>query len=286
MSVEEGFLLVAIGAAAGVYGTIIGAGGGFLLAPLLVVLFDIEPAEVVGTSLGVVLVNGFSGTIIHARQRRIEWAVGLRVAILAIPASLAAAYLIAEHVSGAVFSILLGLLLLGLALFIAQRLVRRRSWSKASRMSLSPPADGGSQVAEGDDLGRPEALLPTRSLSRRRTTELVTAGGGLGFISGLFGIGAGFLLVPLLVTWLRMAPHYATATSIFALIPYSAAAFLLQVALDNVVWEFIAAAAPPALIGAQAGGYVSARIHPSRVMAMLAAATMALGIFLLVDGSL
>ncbi len=285
MSVEEGFLLAAIGATAGVYGTIIGAGGGFLLAPLLVLLFDIEPAEVVGTSLGVVLVNGFSGTIIHARQRRIEWAVGLWIAILAIPASLAAAYLIAEHVSGAVFSILLGLLLLGLALFIAQRLVRQRSWSKASEMS-PPPAEGGSQVAVDHVLGRSEVPLPIHSLSHRRTTELVTAGGGLGFISGMFGIGAGFLVVPLLVTWLRMAPRHATATAIFTLIPYSAAAFLLQVALGNVVWGFIAAAGPPAVIGAQAGGYVSARIHPSSVMAMLAAATMMLGIFLLVDGSL
>ena len=105
MSVGDAFVLLAVGGLAGAYGTVIGAGGGFLLAPLLVLLFDIEPAEVVGTSLGVVLVNGLSGTAVHMRQSRIDWGVALRVTILSLPASLAASYVVAEHVSGPLFKI-------------------------------------------------------------------------------------------------------------------------------------------------------------------------------------
>ena len=269
MSVGDAFVLLAVGGLAGAYGTVIGAGGGFLLAPLLVLLFDIEPAEVVGTSLGVVLVNGLSGTAVHMRQSRIDWGVALRVAILSLPASLAASYVVAEHVSGPLFKILLGVVLTGLALFVAARLLRPTA---AERGSTPAPA-AGAAVGEGW-LG-----------GRRQSLELVLAGAGLGFISGLFGIGAGFLLVPLLVAWLAMPPRIATATSILTLVPKSAGAFIFQAALGNVIWAYALTAGAAAMVGAQIGGRASDRMRPTLVLTLLAAATFSLGVFLIVDGS-
>ena len=274
MSVGDAFVLLAIGGLAGAYGTVIGAGGGFLLAPLLVLLFDIEPAEVVGTSLGVVLVNGLSGTTVHMRQSRIDWGVALRVAILSLPASLAASYVVAEHVSGSLFKILLGVVLTGLALFVAARLLRPTPAERGS----TPAAAAGAAVGGG--------WLGGRRMGRRQSLELVLAGAGLGFISGLFGIGAGFLLVPLLVAWLAMPTRIATATSILTLVPKSAGAFIFQAALGNVIWAYALTAGAAAMVGAQIGGRASDRMRPTLVLTLLAAATFSLGVFLIVDGSL
>jgi len=54
-------------------GTIIGAGGGFILLPVLLILYPDEPPEVVtGISLAVSFCNALSGTIAYARQKRIN----------------------------------------------------------------------------------------------------------------------------------------------------------------------------------------------------------------------
>src|SRR5690554_3005168 len=70
--------LVLVGLGVGVYGTIIGAGGGFLLVPLLLYLYpDLPPESVTALSLGVVFFNALSGTQAYARQRRIDYEAGL-----------------------------------------------------------------------------------------------------------------------------------------------------------------------------------------------------------------
>ena len=65
--------LVLLGASVGVYGTVIGAGGGFVLVPLLIFLYPEMRHEVVtAISLGVVFFNALSGTAAYGRQKRID----------------------------------------------------------------------------------------------------------------------------------------------------------------------------------------------------------------------
>ena len=68
-------LLVLLGFAVGAFGTLVGAGGGFILTPVLLVLYPHEsPQTITAISLMAVFFNALSGTFAYARQRRIDYA--------------------------------------------------------------------------------------------------------------------------------------------------------------------------------------------------------------------
>ena len=85
-----------IGIFVGTYGTIIGAGGGFILVPLLLLLFpDESPALVTATSLGVVLRElRLRLDRVRTGPERSAWKTGLLFALATIPGALAGSYLV------------------------------------------------------------------------------------------------------------------------------------------------------------------------------------------------
>src|SRR5262249_1850524 len=82
-----------LGLAVGVLGTLIGAGGGFLLLPVLLFLYPGEsPAVVTAISLFVVCANATSGSIAYARMRRIDWRAGMVFAAAGLPGAILGAW--------------------------------------------------------------------------------------------------------------------------------------------------------------------------------------------------
>ena len=78
--------LILLGVVVGAYGTMIGAGGGFVLVPLLIILYpDLSPEAVTSISLAVVLLNALSGSVAYARQRRIDYKAGAIFATATVP---------------------------------------------------------------------------------------------------------------------------------------------------------------------------------------------------------
>ena len=71
---------VALGFLIGAFGTLVGAGGGFLLVPLLVLGYGFAPADAVGTSLSLVFLNALSGSVAYLRQRRVDLSLGWKFA--------------------------------------------------------------------------------------------------------------------------------------------------------------------------------------------------------------
>ena len=72
-----GLGLAGFGLLVGAYGTLIGAGGGFLIVPMLLLVFKLPPALAAGTSLAVVFLNAVAGSASYARQKRIDYRAGL-----------------------------------------------------------------------------------------------------------------------------------------------------------------------------------------------------------------
>src|SRR5688500_15642984 len=68
--------LVALGLIVGAYGTVIGAGGVFLIVPLLLLVWHLPPAQAAGTSLIVVFLNAAAASVGNLRQKRIDLASG------------------------------------------------------------------------------------------------------------------------------------------------------------------------------------------------------------------
>jgi len=86
VSPQTATLLLALGVLAGTYGTIVGAGGGFVIIPAFLLLYpDDSVASSPAISLAVVLFNATSGSAAYARLRRIDYRTGVAFALATIP---------------------------------------------------------------------------------------------------------------------------------------------------------------------------------------------------------
>ena len=246
--------LVLLGVATGTIGSITGAGGGFLLVPILLVAYPAEPVHIVTSiSLAVVCVNATSGSVAYARLGRIDWRAGLVFAAAAVPAAVLGA-LATRLLPRGIFDFAFGLFLMGMAGYLAF----------------------GARVVEG-------ALRPQRVAIRKGAASSAV----IGFFSSLLGIGGGFIQVPVLTQLLGYPIHMATATSQFVLAFMSLTGTVTHV----VMGEFDAgirrtlALGVGVLIGAQLGARISRRVSGRWVLRSLALGLLIAGLRLVV-GSL
>ena len=193
-------LLVLLGLGVGAFGTIVGSGGGFILTPILLLLYPHDrPATITAISLTAVFFNAASGSAAYAYQRRIDYRSGLAFATAALPGSIAGA-LVVGSVSRSVFDLLMALVLLALAawLLVGERRKPRRPRGQLSHRTLT---DRYGKTLDYD--------VPVRRGIAYSTV--------VGFASSFLGIGGGVIHVPLLVRALGFPTHLATATSHFVL---------------------------------------------------------------------
>ena len=84
--VETAVLLALLGVGVGAFGTIVGSGGGFVLTPILLLLYPHDsPRTITAISLTTVFFNAASGTTAYRRQRRVDWRSGSVFAAAAMP---------------------------------------------------------------------------------------------------------------------------------------------------------------------------------------------------------
>ena len=108
----EYIFLILIGFVAGAFGTIVGAGGGFILMPILLVLHkDWSPETLTAISLAMICGNSISGSWAYAKMKRINYYAGFWFAAAAIPGSLLGAYL-TDYIPRRQFNIFFGAFLL------------------------------------------------------------------------------------------------------------------------------------------------------------------------------
>jgi uncharacterized protein len=106
-----------------------------------------------------------------------------------------------------------------------------------------------------------------------RLVQLALIGTGAGAFSGMFGVGGGTVVVPLLILWLGYGEREATGTSLAAIIVIACLAAGLQAAHGNVDVVKAAIVGVPALFGAVVGAALQQRM-PERVISMIFAALL------------
>jgi uncharacterized protein len=94
----------------------------------------------------------------------------------------------------------------------------------------------------------------------RRTLKLAVIGTAAGVFSGLFGVGGGIVIVPLLVLWLGYGEREATGTSLTAIVVIASAAAVLQAAYGNMRVGYGLAIGVPAVGGVLVGTWLQQRI--------------------------
>ena len=263
--------LIPLGFVVGTYGTLIGAGGGFLLVPALLLLFPTaRPTTITSISLAVVFFNAVSGSIAYARDRRIDFRTGLIFAAATVPGAVVGAVLVG-YVPRALFDGLFGVVLMGLA-----GTVLLRHEPKAIEGAIG---SGMVRRVLVDGTGRKYEYAFYQPLG-------IALSVGVGFVSSLLGIGGGIIHVPALVLLLHFPAHIATATSQLILAIMALAGTSVHLATGELAVGsglirslFLAAGVIP---GAQVGALLSRRIKGPWLIRLLGFALILVGIRLVV----
>jgi uncharacterized membrane protein YfcA len=268
-------VLVAVGCLTGVLAGMLGAGGGFATVVLLLAA-GADPHVAVGTSLVYLMVMGGWGTFVHLRigsvDRRLVGAIGLAAAVSALLGAQAAEWLGNRDLT------------LALGLFTACVSGISLAWPQTRRpLSLvgvgeggrawegGPGWEGGPAPGEGD---------PVVGVDLDRTVlgGSVAGGSAIGVLKGLFGVGAGFLIVPLMVTAARVPRRLAVGSSIFAILVASVAASLRHLTLGNVDWGSLWWLIPGGLFGSFVGARAAHSMSPAAIrrvfLAMMGGSTV------------
>jgi uncharacterized membrane protein YfcA len=268
-------LLVPLGFAVGAYGTLVGAGGGFVLVPVLLLIYPHEkPASVTSISLAVVFFNAISGSAAYARLRRIDYRTGAVFAAASLPGAVGGAYLVGA-VPRDVFDAIFGGVLLLLAAYTL--------WSVGRTQTMRAPLTGRfivRRVMPGDEEG-----AEYRYSFNMLQGTIFSA--GIGFFSSLLGIGGGVISVPMMITVLRFPVHIAVATSQFVLAFMSAEGSAVHLLNGDLVGVNVLRAlliAAGAIPGAQVGALLSRRFHGPVIARLLVIALFVVGIRLLLSG--
>jgi uncharacterized membrane protein YfcA len=265
------------GLVVGAYGTLIGAGGGFIIVPVLVLGLGWEHTTAAATSLFAVMCNAASGSFAYWRQRRIDFKTGLPFALATLPGAVLGPF-VASAISGRVFNIIFGILLVLVSIYLILRPERKavapgtvperptgwRGWGWTPRRFID---------AKGEEwrygFSQPIGLLISV---------------GVGFLSSLLGIGGGIVHVPAMVMVLGFPAHIATATSHFILAISSATGTAVNLGLGRVQLGPALAMGIGAIGGAQIGGRLAQRIHGRWIVRGLAIALGLVGLRLLLPG--
>ncbi|GAX90954.1 anion permease [Effusibacillus lacus] len=249
--------LFLIGTLAGFTGSIVGLGGGFIMIPFLIYLYDYQPELIIGTSMAVLFINSISSTIAYSKQKKVDFQSGAWFALLMVPGSIIGAIL-AESFTSKVFYVVFGLFLMSISIFLLFKP------TKPARNFLSPTVTREFTDATG--------TLHKYSFHRGfgMSVSFVT-----GFLSSLLGIGGGSILVPTMVLLLTFPPHIATATSMFAIMLSAFVGTISHIVLGNVLWLKALFLAPGAFLGGQLGARVAARL-PAKTLLRILAVTLIL----------
>jgi uncharacterized membrane protein YfcA len=110
-------------------------------------------------------------------------------------------------------------------------------------------------------------------MRRSRTLRIAAIAAAAGLFSGLFGVGGGTVLVPLLILWLGYGEREATGTSLLAIVLIAAAAAATQGAYGKVHVVDGVLVGVPAIVGVILGTWLQQRV-PARAVRLLFAAVL------------
>lgn len=196
-------ILAFLGVAAGVLGSMLGVGGGIIIAPVLTFM-GFPPPQIASTSLFAAISTSASSTTAYAKQKRINYRTSIKLAIPAIP-GVVLGVLISHSISFDSFKSYFAILLLATSAY----LVFKRSILRENRNN-----NGG-------------AIVKKRFTGSHRG-DIVAYGLSFvaGIISSLFGVGGGIIFVPVMIMIYKFGMYQAAPTSQLSLLITSVAGLL------------------------------------------------------------
>ncbi len=226
----------------------LGGGGSVLAVPALIYLLGFTPAAATTAALIIVTATSLTALYAHARSGRVRWKAGAAFAAAGIlPA--AAAGTAAAHLPQSALTLAFA----AIAALSAIKMLRPADTAR--------PSDG--------------AVRPGKAAG---------AGAALGALTGLLGVGGGFLAVPALVTVLAFEMDAAVGTSLLVITVNSLASLATRAGTAaSLDWALIGPFIAAAILGAWDGKRLAAKISTPRLQCIFAVVLLAVAAFMLAD---
>ncbi|MET7440850.1 MULTISPECIES: sulfite exporter TauE/SafE family protein [unclassified Streptomyces] len=233
----------------------LGGGGSVLAVPALIYLLGFTPAAATTASLIIVTATSLTALYAHYRTGTVRWKAGaLFAAAGLLPAAAAGAA--ASHLPQPVLT----------AAFAAVAALAAVTMLRPSRTTAG------------------SAATATATATEARPARAAGTGAGLGALTGLLGVGGGFLAVPALVTVLAFEMQSAVGTSLLVISANSLASLATRGASTvGVDWAVIGPFTGAAILGAWDGKRLAAKVTSTLLQRTFAVALLAVAAFMLID---
>ncbi|MFF9002971.1 sulfite exporter TauE/SafE family protein [Streptomyces achromogenes] len=245
-------LALIAGAVVGLALGALGGGGSVLAVPALIYLLGFTPAAATTASLIIVTATSLTALFAHARTGDVRWKAGALFAaagLLPAAAAGAAASRLPQPVLTAAFAVV--------AALAAVRMLRP---------------------------GRTGRTAPGPAAGEARPARAAGTGAGLGALTGLLGVGGGFLVVPALVTVLAFEMQAAVGTSLLVISANSLASLATRGATTaGVNWAVVGPFIGTAILGAWDGRRLAAKVTGTLLQRAFAVVLLAVAAFMLAD---
>jgi hypothetical protein len=244
----ENLWLIPLGFVAGVLGSIVGLGGGIIAVPVMT-FAGFPPALAASNSLFAVFSNSVASTVSYARQKRVEFGIGIKLGLMCIPGTILGAF-ISDVMTPVAFQILFAFVLISSAIYIfVKRAVDEKPYNRTVLMMV------------------------------------VSAGASFfaGIISSLFGIGGGIIFVPLMVIGIGIPMRKAAPTAQLILMFASLSGLLVHSALGHPDYLQALLLAIGAFGGGMLGARLSLEIKETKLKILVTIVLLAAAVKLIID---
>ena len=226
MTAAAAILSILSGSVVGLSLGLIGGGGSILAVPLMAYVVGLAPHEAIGTSAVAVGASALANLAGHARAGTVKWPCAVVFALAGIAGAAVGAQ-IGKRVDGQALLAAFGVLMI----IVAALMLKPRAAGHDARVRL------------------------TRASAPRLLPQLALTGLAVGALSGFFGIGGGFLIVPGLISATAMPLLNAIGSSLVSVSAFGATTAVSYAASGLIAWRI----AGLFILGGLAGGYAGIR---------------------------
>ena len=258
MDVIGVFLVFVLGFVVGVPSAMIGLGGGIIIVPALIVLFQIPAQNAIAISLLAILGTTVSATIGYIRVKQVDFRLGLLYDILDVPGIVLGAYM-TTFLPANILAGICGVFILFITIFLLRS--KRKPESPITIPGESETREWNRTII--DHRGRAVSYA-LRSPFLALSSSFV---GGL--ITGLAGLGGGITDVSSMIL-LGIPTHIAVASAEFAMAITNGVGVVTHGLLNNLLLEYAIPITIGTIIGAQIGCDLSKRVKGKTIRNLLA----------------
>ena len=248
-------IALAVGAVIGVLLGLLGGGGSILAVPALVYVLDLPVKQAIPMSLLVIGVASAVGALPKIKARHVQWRLAGILAAAGIPATFLGTA-IGRHLPQSA-------VLIGFAIVMVVAGIRM----------LRDNAETGTACEVGSSGINWRRCFP-RSLA---------AGFFVGLLTGLFGVGGGFLIIPALVVMLGVEMPIAIGTSLLIIVANSVAGVIAHIGDASIDWGITAAFVATAMVGSLIAGHLGTKVDTRRLQHWFAYLVFVVAGYVVVD---